>query len=533
MEQFIRKSIIILMVCSSMLSGCAGGSTGTATEQSGEEQPEVSVSADPETLFASEPNPASMEVTLEEGTSATSTIGPEGGSLVTTDKNGTKYTLTIPDGALISPIEIGMTPIANAEGKPMGDTFLAGVDLQPEGLAFLKLVNLEISGDVVEEGAVGFASTSDGQDLHLTPYDSNSGSLAVSIAHFSDPGAAKDDLVEILKPFVPEDDRAKLDQFLADATDELAFRVLEAYLSDLMPEQRFDDYDGWVIVTEKIELALQRLAEAEYREWSDEQADRIRKLWGEDLRQWVDTTMAVSRSLVEDCQRGNIAFGAGILQMRDVTDDIWRADFYDFTELLDQLDQDYRDCVQFDILYQATVTTEGYYQGENLYSDISLYAEAGIRSEDESHIKTADLNVDYITGIWADACEPRPGKAHLTFDLDMGTPNLGLPMSNALESFKAYVSITDPVFIDCAPTGFQLSADAQAPFHGGALDTLNEERATNSECEQGCYWEFELEYDPEGSIIAQFSELYVKFSVSEVNYTLSQIVNILLPGTSE
>jgi hypothetical protein len=101
-----------------------------------------------------------------------------------------------------------------------------------------------------------------------------------------------------------------------------------------------------------------------------------------------------------------------------------------------------------------------------------------------------------------------------------------------------YVKIIEPVYIDCSPSGFEISADAQEPFHGGALVRLNEDRVVRGGQFDG-YWKFELKYDdPGGGVIAQFMEgfeeenpLVIPFS--DGTYTLRQLVTVYNPVPAE
>src|SRR5690348_14436311 len=65
------------------------------------------------------------------------TIPLTGGSLSATGGDGTVYTLTVPDKALLSAQEISMTPLAAMDALPLGGGLAAGVQLEPEGLRFL------------------------------------------------------------------------------------------------------------------------------------------------------------------------------------------------------------------------------------------------------------------------------------------------------------------------------------------------------------------------------------------------------------
>jgi hypothetical protein len=63
-------------------------------------------------------------------------IGPDGGTLTTTGLDGTQFTLDIPEGALLGPEFIKMTPVEQISDLPVPGGLVAAVDLQPSGLEF-------------------------------------------------------------------------------------------------------------------------------------------------------------------------------------------------------------------------------------------------------------------------------------------------------------------------------------------------------------------------------------------------------------
>jgi hypothetical protein len=552
MSQKSMRTILVILVFTMLISACGGEVTNKVPGESGSAPDEaITTLAESPTLTTTdlesvservfdldaEPNPASADITLEEGSLAIMTLGPEGGSFMTSDSSGTQYTLTVPEGALISPIEISMTAIASAEGEAMGDTFLTGVEFQPDGLTFLRPATLEMVGVAIRDDAVGFAAENGGQDLHLTPSESRDGWMSVTISHFSDTGAAEGSLADLLLDSVPEDDQAEVDQWLALLGDDsAALRVIGDMIDDLIELGDLDDYLGWDIYTERVFQAFHRISDEIHRRgWEDENPEgweHLLERWQDLQDQWFKTSEEVLKTLAEECTSGNYSALAGVAHILYVAQDV-----DEYAEHIlnggdyDKLGEIASVCLKFDITWQATVTATGTgSDGSELYSDISLYAEARFSETEFSEI--VDLQVDYITGIW-DICKPTPGKIRLDRDYEFDSANFGiLPQSDTFtgfEGFKVFAAITEPVYIDCSPAGFQINADAQAPFHGAALAKLNEDR---TESEFGL-WEYELAYDPVGVIIAQFAELYTTFTVSELEYELTQIVNVLIPGNLE
>ena len=77
-------------------------------------------------------NALNVTPTLDTDGSKSQYIPTTGGSLSTSDSNGTQYTLTLPADALFSGTVIRMTPVASLAGMPGG--LVGAVKLEPEGL---------------------------------------------------------------------------------------------------------------------------------------------------------------------------------------------------------------------------------------------------------------------------------------------------------------------------------------------------------------------------------------------------------------
>jgi len=135
-----------------------------------------------------EPNPATAEITLDTVSSATETIGPEGGKIEIVGNNGLEYLFTIPKGFLISETEITMTPIVSLT-SPMLEKFTAGVHLEPNGLIFPGVAWLEISGGVFKNKLIGINYEGDGKEVALSWAELDGSTLRIPISHFSGSGA--------------------------------------------------------------------------------------------------------------------------------------------------------------------------------------------------------------------------------------------------------------------------------------------------------------------------------------------------------
>lgn len=150
-------------------------------------------------IGADDDQPGSVALTLETTTAATGEIGPEGGTLAATSAAGVTFTLTIPAEALFAPVMITITPIASVVGEPVGDTPTAAVHLAPEGLAFLKPVELAITGFALDSEPIGIGASGAGEDFHLLPAtDAGDGTVTVTTMHFSSFGVAGRSQLEAL-----------------------------------------------------------------------------------------------------------------------------------------------------------------------------------------------------------------------------------------------------------------------------------------------------------------------------------------------
>lgn len=151
--------------------------------------------------------PGAIEVidvipSLEEEHSSTKEIGPEGGEISATAEDGTRYTLSVPEGALEAPVAITMTPVSSLEGLPLSGGLAGMVDFEPQGLGLQAAATLRIeraAPAAIPEGmeATGLAYL--GADRWLTLYDADFSpeQTTLTIEHFSGFGMALGDPEEI------------------------------------------------------------------------------------------------------------------------------------------------------------------------------------------------------------------------------------------------------------------------------------------------------------------------------------------------
>jgi hypothetical protein len=134
-----------------------------------------------------------------DGSAATSGLisAASGGTLTATGRNGARYTLAVPAGALASDETITMTPVSSLTGSPLG-ALIGAVDLAPNGLQLLKPATLTIvpPSPVKPAEVAGFEAFEGGHDFGLNPLN-RGGGIAMSLQHFSEEGAAEATAAEI------------------------------------------------------------------------------------------------------------------------------------------------------------------------------------------------------------------------------------------------------------------------------------------------------------------------------------------------
>jgi hypothetical protein len=137
-----------------------------------------------------EPEPPGdpITVTLSDFGGVSEEIGPDGGTLSTTALDGTGYTLDVPEGALLGPELITMTPVDSIDNLPIPGGLVAAVDLQPSGLIFWAPVILTIDpiSDIPVEDQTAFI-ISDGEFVPH-PFVLDSAEMKLPLIHFSTPG---------------------------------------------------------------------------------------------------------------------------------------------------------------------------------------------------------------------------------------------------------------------------------------------------------------------------------------------------------
>jgi hypothetical protein len=144
------------------------------------------------------PRPYAVRAVPDAARAVAQTVGPDGATLVATAGDGTRFTLTIPQGALLSDERISMAPLARIEGFPLSRGMAGGVQLGPDGLALLRPAKLAIepAAHVAPARRTGFAYHGTGREFHLVPIRSEGAAHTLAVRHFSGYGSGDADAAE-------------------------------------------------------------------------------------------------------------------------------------------------------------------------------------------------------------------------------------------------------------------------------------------------------------------------------------------------
>ncbi|MBN2043821.1 MAG: hypothetical protein JW757_02275 [Anaerolineales bacterium] len=562
MKQNSIRSIIAVFILALFASSCRGDAATPPNEAGNTANAAQPAASD--AIAEDQPAPLTLadltvKATLENRPAATATIGPEGGTLSTSDAKGTQYTLVIPEGALFYYVDISMTPLAEVEGEVMGDSFLAGVRLEPDGLQFFELVSLEITGAVIEEGAVGFTAQSDGQSLHLVPSASEQGSLTLTTSHFSDPGAAKKELGDNLGALEGlADGIADFENKLALARDSNEAIALFKFWADEYQRQsagisNLERFQEWSVAVSSL---LNRYDAAIGKFGWDKntpgwQALRTQmSLLADDWHIVIDSLVP---RVAQKCDQGEIIYqplAANILSFSENQDRLVPPNDSFRSDKREAWEKTMWSCFHWAVDWQAnvgtTATVETFENFINLGAEMEVNIKEMMRSQitpNKSYTTSTDFKVLYIQGFFEGLCEPTVGAATLRFDYEHRGPRIVIN-NNEIDptghefNIRLSVKVDKYPSIDCGQGLLKPDdADAEMPFHGAALQQLNKDRFRESDG----FWVFRLVYKPGGGVIAQFQEGYFeagegskpkKVTWEGAEAELSQLVNLYVspPG---
>lgn len=163
-----------------------------------------------------------VSVVLEQGRSASATIGVEGGAIVAHGARGATFTLTVPAGAVLVPTQITVTPVASMSGNEVAGSAIATAALAPSGLQLLQVGTLRIDlASASGTPTVGVGYSGAGEDFHLMPAlpRESAQSFEIPISHFSGAGisAASTAAINALAQQIGASAQSRLEQALGAA----------------------------------------------------------------------------------------------------------------------------------------------------------------------------------------------------------------------------------------------------------------------------------------------------------------------------
>ena len=159
---------------------------------------------------------AAVSPVLDEARAVKQVISAGGGQITATAADGTRFTLVVPPQALLSEVEITMTPVAQVGQFPLSGGLAAAVQLEPEGLLLWEPASLTIEPavPVPVPDQLSFTWHERGERFHLYPLQVDPSSITMNLVHFSGYGVGRgtDAEADELPPLPQEDELFPLPQ---------------------------------------------------------------------------------------------------------------------------------------------------------------------------------------------------------------------------------------------------------------------------------------------------------------------------------
>ena len=108
-----------------------------------------------------------------------------GGTVSTTARDGTKYTLSVPAHALLADTTVSLTPVVSLRGLARGAKLRGAVQLAPEGLGLVRPATLTIATRRRAKGVRGTAWRGSGRYASRYPTALRRGAVRLRVVHFS------------------------------------------------------------------------------------------------------------------------------------------------------------------------------------------------------------------------------------------------------------------------------------------------------------------------------------------------------------
>lgn len=145
------------------------------------------------------PFPLDLAILGDDAAGRTAVIGPKGGTLSLTNAAGDAFTLTFPEGALLTDTTIRAIPIGTSAGLPDGAGPISGLILQPDGLELARTATLQITPKtaIPPESRLHWGFYGRGKDAFLHIPVQNTDSIIIPIDHFSGAGISFADRINL------------------------------------------------------------------------------------------------------------------------------------------------------------------------------------------------------------------------------------------------------------------------------------------------------------------------------------------------
>jgi len=349
----------------------------------------------PATSFPLTPSPLKVTQSLAADRSATQTMyGGFENSMSVTAADGTTYTLTLPQNALLSAQDVTMTPVAAVAGNPLNQGLVGAVQLEPHGLQLQKPAVLTI--EAPQEGALeeqtGFLYHQGGHDFHLFPLAPER-RLTLRPMHFATVGVglATDRATALAR--VPARTTAQLEHVVSESARERRLQAIgPAARAALGPAAVFPAYfDGVVrpkLTAAETNDALAREAIAEALNWAknaelaglenDPEYDKRRT-------EMYDRITKVLRNAVEHAYTGcvdqhELEWAVRLASLARIA----AVNGFDLGDVQDKLER----CLRFEVDFESRMTaTDGWTAPDGRTYDLDAVW----------HVRSLDLIIDITT----------------------------------------------------------------------------------------------------------------------------------------
>ena len=203
-------------------AGANAFGTPLRTEPRAEATPAVALAASHVLAIPALAGLPPITVTPDPAHAAHADLSPAGGTMVATAADGTRYTLTVPRGALRTPTTLTLTPVTALAGLPVPVSLIAGVHGAPDGLTFSVPATLTIELPQVPSGLlVGLQVPDAGTRLEILPVPRHGATLTIPVTHFSTV-AIPQTTAALLAQVVPAGPYAQALQLIGTATTTFA-----------------------------------------------------------------------------------------------------------------------------------------------------------------------------------------------------------------------------------------------------------------------------------------------------------------------